>query len=122
MTQSGSHQNPLLPNLMSPEMAGIGKKTFETFAAIQKEFLDALSTANRAWIAYLSEEAALNSDFTKKVTTTRSIPEAASAYQEWVSQQMELLSTQAQKVLAEAQDFTKACTQIMGNGKGPGSS
>jgi len=46
----------------------------------------------------------------------------AAAYQEWTSQHMELLSKQAQKVLVESQDFTKACTQIVGNERGLGSS
>jgi hypothetical protein len=35
---------------------------------------------------------------------------------------MNLLSKQAQKVLAETQDFTKACTQIVGNERRLGSS
>ena len=122
MTQTENRSNPVLPNLMSPEMAGISRKKLETLAAVQKEFLDALSKANRVWIAYFNEEAALTSNFTEKLTKTKSIPDAAAAYQEWTSQHMELLSKQAQKVLAESQDFTKACTQIVGNERGLGSS
>jgi hypothetical protein len=107
---------------MSSEMAGISRKNLETLAAVQKEFLDALSKANRVWITYFNEEAALTSNFTEKLTKTKSIPDAAAAYQEWMSEHMELLSTQAEKVLAETQDFTKACTQIVDNGRGLGSS
>jgi phasin protein len=122
VTQTEKHPNPIFPNLMSPEMAGIGRKNLETLAAVQKEFLDALSKANRVWVAYFNEEAALTSNFTEKLTKTKSIPDAAVAYQEWMSQHMQLLSKQAQKVLAETQDFTKACTQIVDNGRGLGSS
>jgi phasin protein len=122
VAQTENRSNSVLPNLMSSEMAGISRKNLETLAAVQKEFLVALSKANRVWIAYLNEEAALVSHFTENLTKTKSIPDAATAYQEWMSQHMELLSKQAQKVLAETQDFTKACTQIVGNGRGLGSS
>ena len=122
MTQTEKRQNQISPNLMSSETAGIIRNNIETLAAVQEEFLDALSKANRVWIAYFNEEAALTSNFTEKLTKTKSIPDAAAAYQEWMSQHMELLSKQAQKVLAESQDFTKACTQIVGNERGLGSS
>jgi hypothetical protein len=116
-----ARSNPILPNFMSLDVAGVGKKRFETMAAVQKEFLDALNKANRAWVDF-NEEATLTANFTKKVTTAGSIPEAAAAYQEWASQQMELFSRQAKRVFQETQDFTKACSQIFGNGKGPAGS
>ena len=113
-----AHSNPILPNFMSPDVAGVGKRQFETMAEVQKEFLNALNKANRVWVDCFNEEATLTANFTKKVTTARSIPEVAAAYQEWASQQMELFSRQAKKILDETQDFTKACGQIVGNTKG----
>jgi hypothetical protein len=98
-------------------MAGMGRKNIEALAAVQKEFLDTLNKVNRAWFACCNEEATLASNFARKVTAATSIPEAAAAYQEWASQQIELFSKQAQKVFEETQDFTKACTQIVRNGK-----
>ena len=115
MAQQESRSDSLFPNWVSPDIAGIGKRNLETLASFQKEFLDALNKANQAWVAYLNEEAALTSDFTRKVTAIRSVPDATAAYQEWVSQQMELLSKQARKGLEETQEFAKTCTQIMGN-------
>jgi hypothetical protein len=40
-----ARSNPILPNFMSPDVAGIGKKQFEAMAAVQKEVLDALNKA-----------------------------------------------------------------------------
>ena len=117
MTQKESRSNPVLLNLMSSDMAGMGRKNIEALAAVQKEFLDTLNKVNRAWFACCNEEATLASNFARKVTAATSIPEAAAAYQEWASQQIELFSKQAQKVFEETQDFTKACTQIVRNGK-----
>jgi hypothetical protein len=118
MVQEESRPGSFFPNWVSPDIAGMGKKNLETLAALQKEFLDALNKANQAWIAYLNEETALTSNFTKKMTATRSVPDVTAAYQEWVSQQIELLSKQARKGVEETQEFARACTEIMGDGKG----
>lgn len=122
MTIQQNRTDSVFPNLMPPEVAKIGKRNLETLAAVQQEFLAAVNRANGTWVAYLNEEAALNSDFSKKVTSTRSIPDAAAAYQEWITQQINLLSKHAQKVLEETQDLTKSYTQAIGNGGAGGSS
>jgi hypothetical protein len=109
---------PILPTFLSDEVAGIGKKQFEAMAAVQKEFLNALNKTNRSWVDCFNEEATLTANFTQKVTTAGSIPEAAAAYQEWASQQMELFSRQAKRVFEETQDFNKSCGKIMGSGEG----
>ena len=81
-----------------------------------------MNKANREWLACLNDEATLTSTFAKKVTSAKSIPEAAAVYQEWAGQQMELFSKQAKKVFEEAQYFTQSCTKIMGNVGGIASS
>jgi hypothetical protein len=97
-------QNPVFP-------------TFETLPAVQKEFLDTMNKASQAWFACCNDEAIIASDFGKKVSGAKSIPEAAAAYQEWASQQMELFSKQAQRVFEVTQDYTNACTRIVGTDK-----
>jgi len=101
---------------MTPDITQIGKQNFDTFAAIQKQALDALAKANQEWIDCAKQEAKLTSTLAQKVTTAKSIPEATAAYQEWVSQQIELLSSQTRKAVDATQDFTKACAQIVSNG------
>jgi DNA topoisomerase VI subunit B len=112
-----ARSNPSLPNIA--DVSAIGKKGIETLTAVQKEFLDAFGKANRTWASYLNDEAALATSFAKNITKATSVPEASAAYQELANQQMELLSRQAKKVFEDAQDFTKACSQLMGNGRGP---
>jgi hypothetical protein len=102
---------------MTPDITQIGKQNFDMFAAIQKQALDALAKANQEWIDCAKQEAALTSTLAQKVTTSKSVPEATAACQEWVSQQIELLSRQARKTIDATQGFTKACTQIVSNGK-----
>jgi len=57
VTQKESRSNPVLLNLMSSDMAGMGRKNIEALAAVQKEFLDTLNKVNRAWFACCNEEA-----------------------------------------------------------------
>jgi hypothetical protein len=104
-------------NFVPPEIASIGRKGLETLSAAQKEMLAALEQVNKDWWLHLNEEASLTSDFAKRVTTAKSIPDAAAAYQEMMAQQMALLSKQGQRLLEDAQGFVTACTRIMGNGR-----
>jgi len=97
-------------------------KGVEAVAAIQKEFFEALERSNRDWFTRLNEEATLTSDFTKKVTASRSIPDAVAAYQEWATKQMELLTKQSQKIMEDGQNFISKCSRIAGNGAGTASS
>ncbi|HSV23336.1 MAG TPA: hypothetical protein VLJ17_09940 [Xanthobacteraceae bacterium] len=76
-----------------------------------------MSKADRAWVAYLNEEATVTSNFANNVMATRSISNAAAAYQERVTQRMELLSKQARDALDEIQGFTKAGSNILANGE-----
>ena len=121
MTQKEDQISLNLSHLMSPDITKIGRQNFEALAAAQKEFLDVLNKANREWLACINEEAALTSNFTRKATTAKSIPEAAAAFQEWTSQEIALSSRRATQILEATQDFTRACTKIIGNGRGLGS-
>jgi Phasin protein len=107
---------PMLPKFMFSE--AMGSKNLEAFAAAQKRFFEALEQANRDWLDRLNEGAALTSDFTRKVSAARSIPDAAAGYQEWANQQMALVSRQTQKFMEDSQKFMNACVKIAGNGKG----
>ena len=78
---------------------------------------DALAKANKEWIDCANQEAKLTSTLAQKVTTAKSVPETTAACQEWVSQQIELFSSQARKTIDATQDFTKACSQIVSDGK-----
>jgi hypothetical protein len=102
---------------MTPEIAKISKQNCDALAAIQKQVLDALAKANKEWIDCANQEAKLTSSLAQKVTTAKSVPEATAACQEWVSQQIELLSSQARKTIDATHEFTNACAQIVSNGK-----
>jgi len=68
MTQKESSVSPVFPQLINPDIAGLGQKNLETLIAVQKQFFDAVNKANREWLACLNDGATLASTFAKKVT------------------------------------------------------
>jgi hypothetical protein len=118
----GSPWTGSLPNLMSPDFAAMYSKSAENLAAMQKEWMATLEQASRDWAARMNAEAKLSSDFATRVTTAKAFPDAAAAYQEWMSRRMELLTKEWQKAVEDGQKFVNACTRIAGNGKGFGGS
>ena len=57
---------------------------------MQTERLEKLQEANRNWFDRMQAEVELASEFAAKLTMAHSIPEAATAYQEWTSRHMEM--------------------------------
>jgi hypothetical protein len=102
---------------MTSDITKMGQRNIDTLAAIQKQVLDALANGNQQWIDCANQEAKLASTLAHKVTTAKSIPDATAACQEWVRQQIELISSQARKGFEETQVLTEACTQIVNNGR-----
>jgi hypothetical protein len=109
------------PNPMAPNFAAMCTKGAENLTAMQKEWLETLEHARRGWAARLEAEAKLGSDFTTKVAAAKAVPDAAAAYQEWMTRRMELFSKEWQKAIEEAQNVMNAFTRVAGNGRGLGS-
>jgi hypothetical protein len=119
---SGSPWTGVLWNPMAPAIAAVCTKGAENLAAMQKEWLETLEHARHGWASHFEAEATLGSDFATKVTAAKAVPDAAAAYQEWMTGRMELLSKEWQKAVEDGQKFMNAFSTIAGNGKRPGGS
>ena len=95
-----------------------GKLGAENFAKIQKELNDFLEETNRHWIARANSEAEFASELMTKLTNARSIPDAAAVYQEWITQRMQRLAEDNQKIFSDSQKFLTACTKLAAGGVG----
>ena len=98
------------------DFGGFAKIGAENFAKIQKELNDFLEETNRHWIARAKSEAEFASELMTKLSNARSIPDAAAVYQEWVTQRMQRLAEDNQKILSDSQKFLTACTKIAAGG------
>jgi hypothetical protein len=75
---------------------------------MQKEWIAAVEHGQN----WLDAEAKLGTDFVTRVAAAKAIPEAASAYQEWMTRRIELFSKEWQKAVVDGQKFMNACARM----------
>jgi hypothetical protein len=113
MTQTESTATRESSNFTPPEFAAMGKKRLEDLAATQKEFVDELQRINRAWLDRVQFEARLATELATKLSAAHSVPETATAYQEWVSRHMEMATNDIKRMLADGQKFLETGAHIV---------
>ncbi len=94
----------------------MGKKQMETAVEMQREFLDTMEQINRAWLARAQSEVTLASEFVGKLAAARSIPDAATVYQECMSRQMEILAEDSRRMAADGEKLMRIGTRMLANG------
>jgi Phasin protein len=104
------------PNLIPPDFTTMGKKRIEDLVDLQTELLERLQETNRNWFDRVQAEVNLASQLATKLTAARSIPETATAYQEWGSRRMNMAAEDAQHLLADAQRFMETGARLLSNG------
>jgi hypothetical protein len=98
-----------------------GKEQSEALSDMQKEFSKLLEQANADWMARVELERDLASDLTAKLSSAKSLPDAAKAYQEWMARRMETMSKDSQKFFTDSQKFVTSMNRFLTSG-GKGSS
>ena len=110
------------PQFSSSDPAGFAKMNAENFSKVQKELGEIFEEANRHWMARAKSETDLASDLIAKLANTRSIPDVAAIYQEWVTQRMQRLAEDSQKFVSDSQKLVSAWTKaVSSGGVGPSS-
>jgi phasin protein len=105
----------------SPPSFRLGKEQADAMLGMQKELLDSYEQASRAWLARVKSEVDLWSALATKLSTTRSVPEALSAYQECMAQRMQMAAEDGQRMLTDCQKITQQLTRSLSNGWPSGS-
>lgn len=91
----------------------LGREQTEATFKIQKDVLEAYEEASRAWLARVQSEVELWSQLAAKMTTTRSIPEALSAYQESVAQRMQMAADDGKRLSSDCQEIMGKITKSL---------
>jgi hypothetical protein len=118
MPQQESYINraeKLPPNLLSPEIATMGKQCIEELVNVQTELLERLQETNRHWLERVQSEAALASKYATKLTATRSVSEAMTTCQEWTSRQIEMIAEDSKLLVADTQRFMETGARLLWN-------
>ena len=109
---------PSLVNLMPADLAETGKKRMEDFLQAQNAFLETLQQANRQWLDRLQTEAAFVSEFSSKLSTTRSLPEAMSACQDYTKHWLKMMAEDGEHLFADSKALMETGARMMSNSFG----
>jgi Phasin protein len=100
----------------------LGKEQSAAMLGMQKELLDAYEHASRAWLARAKAEADLWSELATRLSASKTFPDALGAYQQCVSQRMQMTAEDARRLFEECQKITQKITQPLSGGWSSGSS
>jgi hypothetical protein len=111
-TQAEGSIGPDMAKLMPAELMQLGQSAIEA----QKEISAAFEQASRNWGERLKAETDLAQEFSTKLASSKSIPEAAQIYQEWLSRRMRLLFDDGQKLMTDSQRLMGSFTRALSRG------
>jgi hypothetical protein len=83
---------------------------------VQNELLDGYEQASRAWLARLQSEVDLWSNLANKLTTTHSVPEAMSVYQQCLAQRMQMAAEDGRRLYEDYQKMAHKITDSLPHG------
>jgi hypothetical protein len=104
------------PNPIPTEFAAIGKKRIDELVAAQTEQFEKLRDISRNWLDRIQSETRLASELATKLTAVRSVPEVATAYQEWATRHMEMAAEDAKRIFIDAQKLAESGAQFLSKG------
>jgi hypothetical protein len=75
---------------------------------LQKEMFEVLSSIGREWFARATSEVELASRLPNKLTEAQSVPDALSAYQQWLSEWMNMCGEDSYRIVSDSQRIISA--------------
>lgn len=114
--QTDKMQKSSLPNLISPELIAMGKKHLKELIGMQAQLLETLQEMDRDYFGRMQLEAILASEFATKLTEACSIPETATACQEWTTKRTEMAAEDARCFLANGQKLAETGARLLSTG------
>lgn len=91
------------PNMMSATFGEIGVRNVKAGLRMQKEMFDVLHDIGRDWFARATSEAELAFQLPNKLTGAGSVPDALSAYQEWLGELVNALGEDSRRFISDSQ-------------------
>ena len=79
------------------------------------EFFDALREMNSDWIARATAEVELGLKLSKSLSSAHSVPDAITAYQEWLSEEMSARAEDARLLMSNGQKFMDTSSRLLTN-------
>ena len=77
------------------------------------EFLNTLQEMSRDWMGRATAEVELSLKLSKKLTDAHSVPDAITAYQEWLSEEMNARTEDARLLMSNGQKIIDASSRLL---------
>ena len=94
--------------------------SYEPSKTVQNEWVKAVEEMTRTVMSRASAEMQLGLKLSQKLTACRSPLDAVSAYQEWMTEEMNARSEAAHHFMANCQKFFTESTRLLSNGQSNG--
>jgi hypothetical protein len=99
------------------KIAEAEKRTDDATHQAQDEFARTFEEISRAVMSRATTEMELGVKLTQRLGAARSLPDVVSAYQEWLSEEMNARSEDARQFMSNSQKFVTASTRFFSNGR-----
>ena len=98
------------------QFSELGQQQLGALLSMQQQFFDAAQDMNRAWTARTESEASIVSRLFTKLAAARTLPDAVSAYQECMGQQLDLLTKESRRIYEESGKLMSKSAHLFSNG------
>ena len=99
------------------KIAEAEKRTDDATHQAPDEFARTFEEMSRAVMSRATTEMELGVKLTQRLGAARSLPDVVSAYQEWLSEEMNARSEDARQFMSNSQKFVTASTRFFSNGR-----
>jgi hypothetical protein len=89
-------------NTMNPPFGEMGARSVNVGLRLQQEMFDVLQDIGREWFARATSEAELAFKLPSKLTAAHSVPDALSAYQEWLGEWMNMFGEDSRHFVSDS--------------------
>ena len=103
-------------NSFAANLAEAGKKRVEAISAMQADLFKELQEIGEHWTARAKSETDLTSELVVKLTSARSIPETATAYQEWAIRRAQMAVEDGQQLFVDKVKLMETAARVFSNG------
>ncbi len=108
-------------NSLAANFSKAGKRQVEAISAIQADVFKELQEIGERWTARAKSETDLASELLGKLTNARSIPETATAYQEWAIRRAQMAVEDGQRLFTDNVRLMETSARLFSNGGARGS-
>jgi hypothetical protein len=121
MAQAEKSTTSAIPNSFAANLSKAGKKHVEAISAMQADVFKELQEIGEHWTARAKSETELASELVGKLTSARSIPESATAYQEWAIRRTQMAVEDSQRLFTDNVKLMEIAARLFSNGGARGS-